>query len=77
MKFPPQKAEEGLSSQFKQIDQNNGFGGGFGGMGRDDDDGKNKKKTKKTSTATGGKGPMIGSGISASKEAEMLKQQLK
>ena len=44
---------------------------------RDDDDGKNKKKTKKTSTATGGKGPMIGGGISASKEAEMLKQQLK
>lgn len=27
LKFPPQKAEEGLSSQFKQIDQNNGFGG--------------------------------------------------
>ena len=43
---------------------------------RDEEDGK-KKKTKKTSTATGGKGPMISGGISASKEAEMLKQQLK
>ena len=39
-----------------------------------EEDGKGKKKTKKTSTAAGGKGPMMSGGISASKEAEMLKQ---
>lgn len=44
------------------------------GRGMDEDDSKGKKKTKKTSTAAGGnKGPILG-GVSASKEADMLKQ---
>ena len=84
LKFPPQKAEEGLSSQFKQIDQNNGFGGmnqgfgnnGFNGRGMDDDD--NKKSKNKKKGAAGGKGPMIsGQGIGSGKDADMFKNQIK
>ena len=84
LKFPPQKAEEGLSSQFKQIDQNNGFGGmnqgygnnGFNGRGMDDDDNK-KSKNKKKGNAVG-KGPMIsGQGIGSNKDADMFKNQIK
>ena len=45
--FPPQNAEEGLSSQFQQVDRNNnGFGNQFGGP-IDDDDKKGAKKPKK------------------------------
>ena len=55
--FPPPNAEEGLSSQFQQIDRNNGFGnnfgnnGGFAGL----DDGQDDKKGKKKKVAGGGK----------------------
>lgn len=51
--FPPPKAEEGLSSQFQQIDRNNGFGNQFnnnGFMGEDNADDKKGGKTKKKVT---------------------------
>ena len=55
--FPPPKAEEGLSSQFQQIDRNNGYGGNqFGGnqgfIDGDQDDKKNGKGKSKKSAAT-------------------------
>lgn len=52
--FPPPKAEEGLSSQFQQIDRNNGYGYNNGFNGNAGDDGGDDKKKKKK--ANGGKG---------------------
>ena len=55
--FPPPKAEEGLSSQFQQIDRNNGYGGNqYGGnqgfINDDQEDKKNAKaKAKKAAAA--------------------------
>ena len=47
--FPPPKAEEGLSSQFQQIDRNNGFGynNGYNGGAVNDETNDEKKKGKK------------------------------
>lgn len=52
--FPPPKAEEGLSSQFQQIDRNNGCGNNFnqGFMGDDGQDDKKTKIKKKSNTNT-------------------------
>jgi len=52
--FPPPKADEGLSSQFQQIDRNNGLGSNFnnGFGGEDGDDKKSKAKSKKQATST-------------------------
>ena len=53
--FPPPKAEEGLSSQFQQIDRNNGFGNNFNtGYMADEvpDDKKSKNKKKATVNTT-------------------------
>jgi hypothetical protein len=63
--FPPPKAEEGLSSQFQQIDRNNGYGanhfnnGGFGNMPAEDADDKKGKAKKKIN---GGKGASVPAG---------------
>jgi hypothetical protein len=54
--FPPPKAEEGLSSQFQQIDHNR-FGNQFnnGYLGEDaQDDKKTKGKKKNNTNTTGG-----------------------
>ena len=47
--FPPPKAEEGLSSQFQQIDRNNGLGynNGYNGGAVNDETNVEKKKGKK------------------------------
>lgn len=52
--FPPPKAEEGLSSQFQQIDRNNGFGynNGYNGAMTNEDTADDKKKTKKKVTTS-------------------------
>ena len=54
--FPPPKAEEGLSSQFQQIDRNNGFGNQFnnGYMGDEIENDKKGKNKKKGTNTTGG-----------------------
>lgn len=51
--FPPPKAEEGLSSQFQQIDRNNGFGynNGYNGAMGNDETNDEKKKGKKKAAA--------------------------
>lgn len=51
--FPPPKAEEGLSSQFQQIDRNNGFGynNGYNGAMGNEDSTDDKKKGKKKAAA--------------------------
>lgn len=54
--FPPPKAEEGLSSQFQQIDRNNAFGNQFGSGFmpeelQEDKKGKNKKKGNANATS--------------------------
>jgi len=73
--FPPPKAEEGLSSQFQQIDRNNGFGQGgsapgynnqgFGRIGNSGgnqgEDANDDKKAKAKKKPTGGKSTNIGS----------------
>ena len=55
MQFPPPKAEEGLSSQFQQIDRNNGYGYNNGGFMTDEIEDKKASKKKK-----GQKGSTIG-----------------
>ena len=47
--FPPPKAEEGLSSQFQQIDRNNGYGynNGYNGAAGNEESTDDKKKGKK------------------------------
>lgn len=51
--FPPPKAEEGLSSQFQQIDRNNAFGynNGYNGGMQGDETNDEKKKGKKKAAA--------------------------
>jgi hypothetical protein len=55
--FPPPKAEEGLSSQFQQIDRNNGFGynNGFNGAINDETNDEKKKGKKKAAASKGDK----------------------
>ena len=73
--FPPPKAEEGLSSQFQQIDRNNGFGQGgsapgynnqgFGRIGNSGgnqgEDANDDKKAKAKKKPAGDKSANIGS----------------
>ena len=59
IQFPPPKAEEGLSSQFQQIDRNNAFGNGYNnGFLTDeieDKKGGKKKKMQTKGNTLGGK----------------------